>query len=173
MSSVSPALSSWRKELYLHLSFNAKPVVRCICHIICKISLSGSFSSATYMCDACIYICIVAYMHIWVCVIISVFIVGVEIQLWLQQRNDDTGSPGKVICAPKLFSSLPAMWAGLGKVTAIPYEHNRLLPCCFSAYGKEEKYRSGNLSAQLILCALFSWHTGILLLFWATQDWYE
>lgn len=81
--------------------------------------------------------------------------------------------PWKSNLSPKafLFSSSYVSWTRESHCCSLLTL--RALPRFFSAYGNEEKYRSGNLSAQLIPCAPFSWHTGILLLSWATRDWYE
>lgn len=59
MPSLSTAFRSWRKELYLDMSFNAKPVVGCVCHITCNISLSSSIP----LLRTCVNMCLCAHIN--------------------------------------------------------------------------------------------------------------
>lgn len=139
MSSLSMAFRSWWKELYLDMSFNAKPVVGCVCRIACNVSLS-SFLSCVSM---------YAYVHVQIHIItFSVYHRNkyIAVAAAVQWSNRE---PWKSHWCPKAFQLW--VWAGLQKVTATPCKHYRIFLAFFSAYGREEKYRSGNLSAQVIL----------------------
>lgn len=105
MSSLSTAFSSWRKELYLDMSFNATPVVWDIVHdSICKISLSSSFHLPHMWCMY-LYMPIYIYAHMNMCINLCYTVVASAVQCWYRE-------PWKSHLCPRafLFSSSYVNW---------------------------------------------------------------